>query len=797
MEEDEDLQQYYRTPGSRTPQQSTPSAPASGEEDDLAQYYRAKPQAFGFNKLPGYEGEGAPYVDPEIARNREMIDTVKDVGASIGTRLPVGVVAGAVGLPGSLEQIGQMAVPLAAEKSTDFLTKQGFMSPAEQEKYMAGINRPGLLDFAAMGKQALLDKYVPSLGSALTEGREAGYVSRSGAPTYEGVSAAMKKVAPFLEYKSKTTPGEYSGEGAETAGGFALGPAKGLLGRLFLGTSTGFGAKAGEKFAENQDFDPVTGKVLGTVSGFGAGALGLFGSRYLPGRTAPAKGDLAKTLDAYNVESTAAARRLSEGPDLQQIRDLTSQRTGTFLGSLTPEKTPLTASAYQARIASETADETSRMYKLSMDHPEAQSISPKLFSDLEQYPEFKKALVQAEKDAAINPDFMIGVPRPATAKPVMNPNGQPFLDASGNPVITQTPEVTGNLAFYNQVYKNLGRTIRAEKRADAPNDAVLTSATNAKEMLGKRLDAKVDVYKDARNAHIEAIGATNAVDAGYDFLKNMPELKQGPIVNSIKKMSPQQREGFSYGILQNIQDEIGKGNIGAVAKQMTMKPIYRERLELALGPEVFAQVRGKVLGENLIEQAAALQVSAAKTGARKVSDLAGAGIVAGLVGAGTEAVVAANQILMSTMGLAPGVGAKAAAGAAIGVGGKALYNKAERAVAQKMIPMITEGTPESLAKLSKLMDESRSAKIVYDKLYHVTGLLARQASEGVEPEEQRAFGGRVGRANGGRVGVDVEADALVRAADRAKKNFNRTTEPLLNTPDNHIAKALEAANRAI
>jgi hypothetical protein len=65
------------------------------------------------------------------------------------------------------------------------------------------------------------------------------------------------------------------------------------------------------------------------------------------------------------------------------------------------------------------------------------------------------------------------------------------------------------------------------------------------------------------------------------------------------------------------------------------------------------------------------------------------------------------------------------------------------------------------------------------------------------PEEQRAAGGRAGRATGGRVGVDVEADALVRAADRAKKDFNRTTEPLLNTPDNHIAKALEVANRAI
>ena len=65
------------------------------------------------------------------------------------------------------------------------------------------------------------------------------------------------------------------------------------------------------------------------------------------------------------------------------------------------------------------------------------------------------------------------------------------------------------------------------------------------------------------------------------------------------------------------------------------------------------------------------------------------------------------------------------------------------------------------------------------------------------PEEQRAFGGRIGRATGGRVGADVEAEALIRAAERAKKNFNKTTEPLLNAPDNHIAKALEVANRAI
>ena len=46
------------------------------------------------------------------------------------------------------------------------------------------------------------------------------------------------------------------------------------------------------------------------------------------------------------------------------------------------------------------------------------------------------------------------------------------------------------------------------------------------------------------------------------------------------------------------------------------------------------------------------------------------------------------------------------------------------------------------------------------------------------------------RKHGGRV-----SDQLVRAVDRAKKNINKGTEVLLNTPDSHVAHALEVANR--
>lgn len=58
---------------------------------------------------------------------------------------------------------------------------------------------------------------------------------------------------------------------------------------------------------------------------------------------------------------------------------------------------------------------------------------------------------------------------------------------------------------------------------------------------------------------------------------------------------------------------------------------------------------------------------------------------------------------------------------------------------------------------------------------------------------------RIGRKAGGRVGVDHErlADRLVGAAERAKKGISKGTEQLLEMPDDHIAQALELANRSI
>ncbi len=54
---------------------------------------------------------------------------------------------------------------------------------------------------------------------------------------------------------------------------------------------------------------------------------------------------------------------------------------------------------------------------------------------------------------------------------------------------------------------------------------------------------------------------------------------------------------------------------------------------------------------------------------------------------------------------------------------------------------------------------------------------------------------REGRARGGAVDHEAAAEALVRAAHAAKSNISKTTESLLKTPDEHIVKALDIANK--
>jgi hypothetical protein len=67
----------------------------------------------------------------------------------------------------------------------------------------------------------------------------------------------------------------------------------------------------------------------------------------------------------------------------------------------------------------------------------------------------------------------------------------------------------------------------------------------------------------------------------------------------------------------------------------------------------------------------------------------------------------------------------------------------------------------------------------------------------VGAQPQRAYGGRVARADGGKVDIERGVRALMMAVDAAKKKVNLSTESLLEQPDEHVAQALSMAKRHI
>jgi hypothetical protein len=71
------------------------------------------------------------------------------------------------------------------------------------------------------------------------------------------------------------------------------------------------------------------------------------------------------------------------------------------------------------------------------------------------------------------------------------------------------------------------------------------------------------------------------------------------------------------------------------------------------------------------------------------------------------------------------------------------------------------------------------------------------AAEPKKDEGEDYFYTRTGRATGGRINRGMNAQMLMAAVERAKANGQKTTESILNAPDEHVVQALKVANENI
>ena len=136
-----------------------------------------------------------------------------------------------------------------------------------------------------------------------------------------------------------------------------------------------------------------------------------------------------------------------------------------------------------------------------------------------------------------------------------------------------------------------------------------------------------------------------------------------------------------------------------------------------------------------------------------------------------------------------------------------LTNMAGNVAANRLLRMAASNDPNSVRRIIELANErpeyARALREMSPYLQTITHAATPRESEfvsrGSEPINVNVTAPRLPRASGGRITSHhrAKAQALINAADRAKKAHNGTTKPILDMPDETVAKALSLADQAI
>jgi hypothetical protein len=161
-----------------------------------------------------------------------------------------------------------------------------------------------------------------------------------------------------------------------------------------------------------------------------------------------------------------------------------------------------------------------------------------------------------------------------------------------------------------------------------------------------------------------------------------------------------------------------------------------------------------------------------------------------------EALTRGASALAGVPGLS-GLGALAAT-ASKGVSRSQPVSAVSQRISSLMFGDIQNLTIKQLQEMAKdpvtarlLMSKpSPEAAMNFHKRLVNMGLGVEQVNALEKPKDDRRV-----RASGGRISTSSLGDKLVLAAERAKRENSKATEPLLNVNDESIAKALEIANR--
>ena len=359
----------------------------------------------------------------------------------------------------------------------------------------------------------------------------------------------------------------------------------------------------------------------------------------------------------------------------------------------------------------------------------------------------------------------------------------------------------GNLPFYHQVDRELSAMIKtAERQGDNQLVAGYKSVQNR---LRDQLDDALasnggkSSYRDVVGASRKTFVGEEAPQAGYDFASSVINsrknpFKRGDVRREFDSMDPVNQENLRMGVAARIQDGVEGGQLGHIAKKFAEDANFKRDMQHVLGPERYNQIAGSVMRENVIHQADTLKFLAERV----------TPVSAGLA---TGAAVTAAEVLAAIVGGA-GTGALNISGkpivaglAAMGV--KAGMSFAERRVAEHTLPLVLSKDPKDIAKFGEMVTNYPQVADLYNRLTVTMTQAIQSVADGLDrqdkgdkPKPAKAAGGGIGAGSSSR-NHEADADRLISMAEQAKSQNSAKTEPLLQSDDTMIAKALEVANR--
>jgi len=466
----------------------------------------------------------------------------------------------------------------------------------------------------------------------------------------------------------------------------------------------------------------------------------------------------------------------------------------------------LNAGKLQSDINDANSKINDRFYDVARNDPKANEVlTPALEKMLSDSVDIKSAAKKTIRDATA-PGSNIQVYNPGTKDQIVNTG---LIDSSGNPITKTIPgnkPQAPNLDFWQSVKENLdGKISQARLSGDTSEVRRLSIIKNN---LTDEVDAVVPAYVNARSAASEGYGASNAVEAGYNAMKNVNTFDANEFIKNYNSFTPEEKDMAQKGAAGFLKEHAYNNGAKSIVNMME-NPNSQERMRLFLGDSTFDSIYGRAKAEDWLNQTKQITPGSINTPNSFVRNVA-------LQAVPPAATLAAQAIYYG----APTTWYHAlpAAGVAGAVyAGRHVSDAAERAMAPTVMRLAA--SPESAEQLGNLARTNASARAAMNNIAeHAQRIIwntvrATPPSQAytrptqqytVTPQTQgqpveQSSGGAVARATGGRVGDHHErlVSRLMTLAERAKKDVNSTTEPLLNVPDATIVKALHVANQAI